>query len=97
MHRSLYAVLAIASYRDPEKMNGIIKNRIDELKSFFEKIKKLDECKHKQENAGKMYIMAGVIMHAETELKWLKQLYEDALKGELAEQGDPLTKLYERD
>ncbi|MFC3882167.1 hypothetical protein ACFOU2_00955 [Bacillus songklensis] len=53
-------------------------------------MKKLYDTKHKQENAGKMYIIVGVIMHAETELKWLEQLYEDAVEGKLGEKGDPL-------
>lgn len=93
MHRSLYASLAFASYGETDKMTRILKKRIEETKSFLEKMKKLYEVKCKQESASKMYIIAGAIMHTETELRWLEQLYEDAAEGKLKEKGDPLMKL----
>jgi DNA-binding PadR family transcriptional regulator len=92
-HRPLYASLAFASYGEKEDIMLILKQRIDELNRFLQKMKQLYTVKHKEENRSKMYIMAGVIMHAETELRWLEGLYEDAASGNLQEIGDPLVTL----
>lgn len=88
-HDPIYAALCFARYGDEEKIAHILGDRIEVLEKVLAHIKLIYEDHRNQLSRASLHVMMGGIAHTETELKWLRQVYQDAKEGNLS-QVDPL-------
>lgn len=86
----MYAALLFAQYGDNEKIAAVLDDRIKKVEIGLARMQKVYEEHLTFVPRSILYIMSGTVEHIKTELKWLKGLRQDVVKGRLKEVGTPI-------
>lgn len=85
VYKPIYAGLAFAALGNEQEIASILETRIKEIKGFLQTMKDVYTRKVGKVPRAQLHILAGVIEHMYTELRWLIRLHEDAVHNRLAE------------
>lgn len=78
----MYAALAFCRNADPQVLTDILEHKVKVLEKVLEEVRKIYQANLNLSPAN-LRIMEGGVRHTETELEWLREVYEDAKAGNL--------------
>ncbi|MFD3447947.1 PadR family transcriptional regulator [Microbacteriaceae bacterium 4G12] len=93
VYKPIYAALAFATLGNEHEIVSIIDNKIKETKNFLQIIQTVYNKKIATVPRAQLHILAGVIEHVYTELRWLIRLREDAVHNRLSDVGTAIDDL----
>nr|WP_245592162.1 hypothetical protein [Ectobacillus panaciterrae] len=85
VYKPIYAGLAFAALGNEQEIASILETRIKEIKGLLQTMKDVYTRKVGKVPRAQLHILAGVIEHMYTELRWLIRLHEDVVHNRLAE------------